>query len=83
MGPLELRQFADERGVTMVQVAFGWLLAQPQVSSVIAGATSPEQLLANVKAGNTAFRPSAADLAEIDTIFRRRRMSSGSTPDKH
>lgn len=63
-----LQSFADERGVTMLQVAFGWLLSRPQVPSVIAGATSPQQLLANVEAG-TAYRPTPTDLAEIDTIF--------------
>lgn len=63
-----LQSFADDRGVTMLQVAFGWLLSRPQVSSVIAGATSPRQLIANVAAGS-AFRPTPADLAEIDSIF--------------
>jgi aryl-alcohol dehydrogenase-like predicted oxidoreductase len=63
-----LQTFADERGVTMLQVAFGWLLAQEPVTAVIAGATTPEQIRANAEAGS-AWTPTAADLAEIDTIF--------------
>lgn len=63
-----LQNFADQRAVTMLQVAFGWLLANPQVSSVIAGATSPEQVLANAAAA-TAFVPTQDDLDEIDKIF--------------
>ncbi len=63
-----LQKFADERGVTMLEVAFGWLLGQPQVSSVIAGATTPEQVRANAAAA-VAFRPTAEDREEIDSIF--------------
>ena len=64
----KLQTFADERGVSMLQVAFGWLLSHPQVSSVIAGATSTKQLLSNVEAGN-AFVPTTEDLEQIDAIF--------------
>ena len=64
----KLQTFADERGVSMLQVAFGWLLANQQVPSVIAGATSTKQLLANVEAG-TAFVPTTEDLGQIDAIF--------------
>jgi aryl-alcohol dehydrogenase-like predicted oxidoreductase len=63
-----LQKFADDRGVGMLEVAFGWLLSRPQVSSVIAGATSPEQVRANAAAAD-AYRPTAEDLAEIDAIF--------------
>ncbi len=45
-----LGRFADERGLTMVQVAIGALLARPVVSSVIAGATKPEQVRGNAAA---------------------------------
>ena len=61
-----LEAFADDRAITLLDVAIGGLLAQPAVSSVIAGATSPEQVAANVKAGE--WRPTAEDLAEIDRI---------------
>lgn len=63
-----LQTFADERGVTMLQVAFGWLLAQEPVTAVIAGATTPEQIRANAEAGS-AWTPTAEDLAAIDEIF--------------
>jgi aryl-alcohol dehydrogenase-like predicted oxidoreductase len=51
----------------MLQVAFGWLLAQAPVSAVIAGATTPEQIRANAEAGS-AWAPTADDLAELDRI---------------
>jgi aryl-alcohol dehydrogenase-like predicted oxidoreductase len=63
-----LQSFADERGISMVQVAFGWLLAQPQVASVIAGATRPEQVTANAEAARS-WTPSEDDLAAIDEIL--------------
>jgi aryl-alcohol dehydrogenase-like predicted oxidoreductase len=62
----KLEAFAAERSVTMLDVAIGGLAAQPAVASVIAGATTPEQVRANVAAGN--WSPSAADLATLDDI---------------
>jgi aryl-alcohol dehydrogenase-like predicted oxidoreductase len=59
--------FAAERDLTEIQVAFSWLAAQPAVSSVIAGATRPEQIRQNAEA--VAWVPSPAELAELDTIF--------------
>ena len=56
----------QSRGHTMLELAFSWLLAQQPVASVIAGATKPEQLEQNVKAG--AWRLTAEDLAEIDRV---------------
>jgi aryl-alcohol dehydrogenase-like predicted oxidoreductase len=61
-----LADWAAERGHTLLELAFSWLLAQSPVSSVIAGATRPEQVDANVKAGGWTF--SAEELAEIDRI---------------
>jgi aryl-alcohol dehydrogenase-like predicted oxidoreductase len=61
-----LTAFAASRSVGLLDVAIGGLAAQPAVASVIAGATSPEQVVANVAAGE--WRPSAEDLAEIDRI---------------
>ena len=46
-----LEAFAKERGHTLLELAFAGLLAQPAVSSVIAGATKPEQVRANAAAG--------------------------------
>ncbi len=63
----KLQAFADERGIGMVDVAVGWLLAQPQVASVIAGATRPEQVTANAAA--TSWQPTDEDLAAIDEIL--------------
>ncbi|WP_332695675.1 aldo/keto reductase [Bosea sp. (in: a-proteobacteria)] len=62
----KLSDFAEARGKTLVELAFSWLAAQPVVSSVIAGATRPEQIAANVKAAEWAL--TAEDLAEIDKI---------------
>lgn len=59
--------FAEERGLTELQVAFSWLAAQPSVASVIAGATKPEQIRQNAEAAS--WEPSAEDLAELDEIF--------------
>ncbi|WP_334170785.1 aldo/keto reductase [Sinomonas sp.] len=61
--------FAEERGLTELQVAFSWLAAQPSVASVIAGATKPEQIRENAEAAS--WQPSAEDLAELDEIFPR------------
>lgn len=61
--------FAERQGVTLLDVAFGALLARPEVSSVIAGATSPEQVKANAAAG--AWRPAPEALAELDRIAPR------------
>jgi aryl-alcohol dehydrogenase-like predicted oxidoreductase len=59
----ELRGWAEAHGVSLLDVAIGGLAAQPTVSSVIAGASSPEQVRANAAAG--AWEPSAAELAEL------------------
>jgi aryl-alcohol dehydrogenase-like predicted oxidoreductase len=62
----KLAAFAKARGRSMLELAFTWLAARPQVSSVIAGATRVEQIEANVKAVDWTL--SAEDLAEIDRI---------------
>jgi aryl-alcohol dehydrogenase-like predicted oxidoreductase len=61
-----LADFADARGISMLELAVGWLASRPTVASVIAGATKPEQVDANVSAGRSS--PSAEDIAEIDRI---------------
>lgn len=66
-----LERLARDRGVALIDVAIGGLAAQPQVASVIAGAMSPAQVLANSRAGT--WTPTGADLAEIDRITRGRR----------
>jgi aryl-alcohol dehydrogenase-like predicted oxidoreductase len=62
----KLEAFAAARGRTMLELAFSWLAARPQVSSVIAGATRVEQVEQNVKAID--WKLTADDMAEIDTI---------------
>jgi len=64
----EYQRFCDERGVTMLQATFAWLLAQPGLSSVIAGATKPEQIVQNVEAG-TSWTPTEDDLAAMTAVF--------------
>jgi aryl-alcohol dehydrogenase-like predicted oxidoreductase len=46
----QLEEFCTPRGRTLLELAFGWLLARPSLASVIAGATRPEQIEANVRA---------------------------------
>ena len=61
-----LAAYAADRGLRMVDVAIGGLAAQPAVASVIAGATSPEQVRANAAAGD--WEPTPADLAALADI---------------
>jgi aryl-alcohol dehydrogenase-like predicted oxidoreductase len=65
----KLEAFAKARGHGMTELAFSWLAMRPTVASIIAGATKPEQIDANVKA--TGWTLSAEDLAEIDKITAR------------
>jgi 1-deoxyxylulose-5-phosphate synthase len=62
----KLRAFAEERGIPMATVAIGWLLAQKLVGSVIAGATTPEQVTANANAPQ--WHPTNDDLLALDEI---------------
>jgi aryl-alcohol dehydrogenase-like predicted oxidoreductase len=64
----QFRLFCDERDITMLQATFGWLLARPALSSVIAGATSAQQVRSNAAAAG-AWSPSTDDLAAIDALF--------------
>ena len=58
-----LTAFAEERGRSLLELAFGWLLSTPAVSSVIAGATSPEQVRANVAAST--MRLDEAEMKDV------------------
>jgi aryl-alcohol dehydrogenase-like predicted oxidoreductase len=62
----QLENFAAERSLTLLDVAIGGLAAQPTVASVIAGATTAEQVRANVAA--VAWVPSPDDLRALDEI---------------
>jgi aryl-alcohol dehydrogenase-like predicted oxidoreductase len=61
-----LERYAAERGRQLLDVAIGGLAAQPAVASVIAGATRPEQVRANVVAG--AWQPSPDDLTALNAL---------------
>jgi aryl-alcohol dehydrogenase-like predicted oxidoreductase len=60
--------FCAARDIPMLEATFGWLLARPALASVIAGATTPDQVRGNAAAG-TGWRPTPDDLAGIDAIF--------------
>jgi len=62
----KLADWAQQHGVTLLDVAVGGLAAQPGCSSVIAGATSPEQVKANAAAAS--WVPSADELADLDRV---------------
>ena len=64
----KLKEFAEARGKSLLSLAFSWLACRPQVSSVIAGATSPEQIEQNVKAASWQLTPE--EMAQIDTITK-------------
>jgi aryl-alcohol dehydrogenase-like predicted oxidoreductase len=61
-----LTRFAASRGHSLLELAMSWLVRRPAVASVIAGATSPEQVRANVRAAS--WQLTEPDLVEIDRI---------------
>jgi aryl-alcohol dehydrogenase-like predicted oxidoreductase len=63
-----LTGWAAERGKTLLDLAFAWLLGHQVVSSVIAGATKPEQVKANAKAGSWVLAP--AEVAEVTALAK-------------
>ena len=63
-----LEGYAEERGHTILDLALCWLASDPAVSSVIAGATKPEQIEANVAATH-AWELSAEEFAEVDALL--------------
>jgi aryl-alcohol dehydrogenase-like predicted oxidoreductase len=67
------RAFAEERGIAMLDVALGGLLAQPAIDTIISGVTRPEQVAANARA--VQWQPTPEDLDAIDGIVAQ---SSGS-----
>jgi aryl-alcohol dehydrogenase-like predicted oxidoreductase len=62
-----LERWARDRGHTAAELALAWLLAHPEVSTVIAGATRPEQVEANARAAD--WKLTEADLKEIDAAL--------------
>ncbi|MEJ2131987.1 MAG: aldo/keto reductase, partial [Gammaproteobacteria bacterium] len=65
----KLSDFAETRGHGLLDLAIGWLVSKPVISSVIAGATKPEQVEANIKAA--AWRLTAEEMNEVDELSRR------------
>ncbi len=61
-----VQRYADERDVSILDVAVGGLLAMPAIVSVIAGATKPEQVRANVKAGS--WEPNQSDVEALRAL---------------
>jgi len=61
-----LTTFCEERGCSLLQLTFGWLLRRPAVASVIAGASTPEQVAANVAAAQWSL--SRKDMDEVDRL---------------
>jgi aryl-alcohol dehydrogenase-like predicted oxidoreductase len=66
-----LREFAESRRQSLLELAFSWLASRPAVASVIAGATSPEQIQANSRAVD--WKLTEAELVEVERILARGR----------
>lgn len=62
-----LEGYASAHGKSILELAFAWLLAHPEVSSVIAGATTPEQIEQNAQTAD--WKLSADDLAEVNKLL--------------
>lgn len=71
-----LIRFAETRGHSILELAFSWLLAHPKVASVIAGATSEQQVRSN--SGAAGWKLTPADLAEVDRILQQPALSEAS-----
>jgi aryl-alcohol dehydrogenase-like predicted oxidoreductase len=63
-----LKEFCAQRGRSMLELAFGWLLSKPVVGNVIAGASTPEQVRQNVAA--TGWRLDASEMTEVNLITK-------------
>jgi aryl-alcohol dehydrogenase-like predicted oxidoreductase len=64
-----LREFAAERGHTLLELAMSWLASKPVIASVIAGATSPEQVRSNVD--SVSWKLSDQEMAEVNRLSAR------------
>jgi aryl-alcohol dehydrogenase-like predicted oxidoreductase len=65
----KLEEFCAARGRSLLELAFSWLAFRPPVASVIAGATKPEQIEANVKA--VQWKLLAEEIVEVDRLTRK------------
>jgi len=73
-----LRTFCEQRGHTLLELAFSWLAAQPTVASIIAGVSKPEQIEQNVRAMQ--WKLSADDIKDVDKITMGLRRQPKTTP---
>ncbi|MSP13248.1 MAG: aldo/keto reductase [Chloroflexi bacterium] len=64
----QLTRWAEERGHTMAELAHAWLLAHPEVSSVISGATQVSQVQSNAQAAGWTLTP--AELEEVNALLK-------------
>lgn len=62
-----LETYAKDHGYDLLTLAISWLAAQPSITSIISGASRPEQLMSNANAARWQLR--AAELAEVDAIL--------------
>lgn len=67
----KLQQFSVQRGRSLLELAFGWLLSKPFVGCVIAGASTPEQVRQNAAAIGWNF--TAAEMTEVNRLAVKRR----------
>lgn len=61
-----MKRIGDELGVSVAQIALAWMLRKPQITSIIIGAKTKEQLLDNIKA--TEVQLSTEQMAELDQV---------------
>jgi aryl-alcohol dehydrogenase-like predicted oxidoreductase len=76
-----LQRFGEEHGMTLLEVAIGGLAAQPTVASVIAGATKPEQVGANARAGR--WKPAPDELAALNQLTPAQALNSSTGRTAH
>ncbi len=62
----KLTEYAESRGHTILELAMSWLASKPEIGSVIAGATRPDQVEANANAAN--WRLTAEEMKEVDAL---------------
>jgi voltage-dependent potassium channel beta subunit len=75
---LQLKPIAEELDCTLAQLAIAWCLKNPNVSSVITGASKPEQVVENMKAAEVAPKLTAGMMERIETILGNKPQPLGS-----
>lgn len=75
----QIRELAQSSGLEMPDLAIGWLVAQPDVTSVLVGARKPEQLRKNLRTVDVALEPTVVE--QLDAITRPLKDKLGENPD--